>query len=225
MPQMRVEVRHLGAAIIDASQILPTGRSVAGFGGARFVEAKDPELGQAAVRAWNDWFYEEWYLAHPDRFIPNGLTYLADPDQGAEEIRRNAARGFRSVSLPERPHRIGLPTVFDSYWDPIIEACDETETVICLHVGSSGIEARPAGAPTLQLGATLFGQLSLGACAEWLWSGYGLHYPTLKIAMSEGGIGWVAMLLDRLVYRDGWPRIEGDQPSHTPMQRPAVGSR
>jgi len=44
----------------------------------------------------------------------------------------------------------------------------------------------------------LFGQLSLTACAEWLWSGYPVRHPDLKIAMSEGGIGWVAMLLDRL---------------------------
>jgi hypothetical protein len=50
----------------------------------------------------------------------------------------------------------------------------------------------------LQLGATLFGQLSLIACAEWLWSGYAARLPGVKIAMSEGGIGWVAMLLDRL---------------------------
>ena len=27
-----------------------------------------------------------------------------------------------------------------------------------------------------------------------------MQYPDLKIAMSEGGIGWVAMLLDRLDY-------------------------
>jgi predicted TIM-barrel fold metal-dependent hydrolase len=53
-------------------------------------------------------------------------------------------------------------------------------------------------APALALGATLFGQMSLSACAEWLWSGYAVRHPNLKIAMSEGGIGWVAMLLDRL---------------------------
>ena len=29
----------------------------------------------------------------------------------------------------------------------------------------------------LQLGATLFGQLSLTACAEWLWSGYAVRIP------------------------------------------------
>jgi predicted TIM-barrel fold metal-dependent hydrolase len=48
------------------------------------------------------------------------------------------------------------------------------------------------------LGATLFGQLSLTACAEWLWSGLPVRFPGVKVAMSEGGIGWVAMLLDRL---------------------------
>jgi hypothetical protein len=40
----------------------------------------------------------------------------------------------------------------------------------------------------------------MSACAEWLWSEYPAKRPTLKIALSEGGIGWVAMLLDRLDY-------------------------
>jgi hypothetical protein len=56
----------------------------------------------------------------------------------------------------------------------------------------------PRGCPPMQLAATLFGQMSLTACAEWLWSGWTLEYPGLKVAMSEGGIGWVAMLIDRL---------------------------
>ena len=56
----------------------------------------------------------------------------------------------------------------------------------------------PEGSPMLQLGATMFGQLSLAACSEWLWSEYPIKHPNLKIAMSEGGIGWVAMLMDRL---------------------------
>jgi predicted TIM-barrel fold metal-dependent hydrolase len=131
--------------------------------------------------------------------VPLGITYLSDPVLAVEEIHRNAARGFTSVTLPERPHAIGLPSLFDrEHWEPIIRACVETDTVISLHVGSAGMYPSPPGAPTLQLGATMFGQLSLAACAEWLWSGYALEHPKLKIAMSEGGIGWVAMLLDRL---------------------------
>ncbi|HEY8524387.1 MAG TPA: amidohydrolase family protein [Acidimicrobiales bacterium] len=171
---------------------------ITGFCGRVFSQARDQELGLAVTRAWNDWLYEEWYSPYPDRIIPLGITWLSDPEIGAEEIRRNAERGFRSVTLPERPHRIGFPSLFSGYWDPIIAACAETDTVISLHVGSSGGYDHPEGSPTLQLGATMFGQLSLSACAEWLWSRYPARYPELKIAMSEGGIGWVAMLLDRL---------------------------
>jgi predicted TIM-barrel fold metal-dependent hydrolase len=67
----------------------------------------------------------------------------------------------------------------------------------------------------LELGATLFGSMAFTSCAEWLWSGWPARYPSLKIAMSEGGIGWVAMLLDRLDnimsrsgYGLGWPDKE-----------------
>lgn len=92
-----------------------------------------------------------------------------------------------------------MPSIFDrEWWDPIVIACAETDTVICLHVGSTGVSDMPAGSPMVALGATLFGQLSLAACAEWLWSGFPVRHPNLKIAMSEGGIGWVAMLVDRL---------------------------
>jgi predicted TIM-barrel fold metal-dependent hydrolase len=180
---------------------------ITGFSGRVFSQCSDPELGLAVTRAWNDWFHDEWWQPYPDRSIPNGITFLTDPEIGAAEIRRNAARGFRSVTLPERPHQVGLPTVFSGYWDPIIAACADTGTVISLHVGSSGMADLPADSPRLQLGATLFGQLSLTACAEWLWSGIPVRFPDVKIAMSEGGIGWVAMLLDRLdniVTRSGY---------------------
>ena len=193
---IHARIRDMDINGVWASLSFPS--QITGFCGRVFSTAGDPELGLATTRAWNDWLFEEWYSPYPDRVIPLGITYLADPAAGAAEIRRNAERGFKSVALPERPHRIGLPSIFDEYWKPIIEACAETQTVISLHVGSSGIADLPAGSPAMVLGATLFGQLSLTACAEWLWSGWSLRHPELKIAMSEGGIGWVAMLLDRL---------------------------
>ncbi|MGZ8751501.1 MAG: amidohydrolase family protein [Acidimicrobiia bacterium] len=171
---------------------------ITGFCGSVFSRCSDPELGLAVTRAWNDWFFDEWYGSHPDRFVPMGITFLGDPDLGAAEIRRNAARGFTAVTLPEQPHRIGMPSIFSGWWDPIIAACAETQTVICLHVGSTGVVDMPDDAPMVPLAATLFGQLSLTACTEWLWSGAPVHFPDVKIAMSEGGIGWVAMLHDRL---------------------------
>jgi predicted TIM-barrel fold metal-dependent hydrolase len=193
---IHARIRDMDVNGVWASLNFPS--MITGFCGRVYSQAKDPALGLAVTRAWNDWLFEEWYSPYPERIIPLGLTWLADPEVGAAEIRRNADRGFRSVTLPERPHRIGYPSLFSGYWDPIIAACAETDTVISLHVGSSGGYEQPPDAPALQLGATMFGQLSLSACAEWLWSGYAVKHPDLKIAMSEGGIGWVAMLLDRL---------------------------
>jgi predicted TIM-barrel fold metal-dependent hydrolase len=189
-------VRDMDINGVWASMNFPS--MITGFCGRVFAQIDDLDLGYATTQAWNDWLYEEWWQPATDRIIPLGLTFLADPEKGAAEIRRNAARGFVAVTLPERPQNIGFPSLFSGYWDPIVQACAETDTVIALHVGSSGGYPSPADAPALQLGATMFGQLSLAACAEWLWSGYPLKYPNLKITMSEGGIGWVAMLLDRL---------------------------
>jgi predicted TIM-barrel fold metal-dependent hydrolase len=212
---VEARIRDMDVNGVWASLNFPS--QITGFCGRVFFSAADQQLGLACVRAWNDWLFEEWYEPHPDRIVPMGITYLADPRLAADEIRRNAARGFTSVTFPERPHAIGLPSLWDrDHWDPIIEACVETDTVVSLHVGSSGMHPFPPGAPGLQLGATLFGQLSLGACAEWLWSGHPLRHPTLKIAMSEGGIGWVAMLLDRLdniVDRSGYGMGWAERPA------------
>jgi predicted TIM-barrel fold metal-dependent hydrolase len=75
----------------------------------------------ACIRAWNDWLFEAGTVPYPERIVPLGITYLSDPELAVAEIRRNADRGFTSVTLPERPHEIGLPSLWDrNHWDPII---------------------------------------------------------------------------------------------------------
>ena len=193
-----------------ASVNFPSG--VTGFGGTLFSELEDPDFGLACVRAWNDWLFECWHSPFPDRIVPLGITFLSDPQKGAEEIRRNAKRGFTAVTMPEQPHNQGLPPIFDPSWEPIIRACAETDTVLNLHVASSGFPKMPPGAPLLELGATLFQAMAFESCAQWLWSGWPAKYPELRIAMSEGGIAWVAGLIDRVDtimtrsgYGRGWP--------------------
>ena len=187
---------------------------ITGFCGTVYAMCTDRELGLATMRAWNDWMFEEWYSPYPDRIIPLGLTYMTDPKEGAKEIRRNAERGFRAVSMPERPQCIGLPSLFSGYWDPIVEACADTDTAISLHAGNTGVydlgDVSAGGNyasdhlglgiahARLEVGLALFPQLALCAATEWLFSGYPARFPSIKITLAEGGIGWVAMLLDRL---------------------------
>jgi predicted TIM-barrel fold metal-dependent hydrolase len=172
---------------------------ISGFCGRIFSQSDHQELGLAVTRAWNDWMHEEWAGRYPDRLVAMGITWLTDPETGADEIRRNAERGFTSVTLPELPHRIGLPSLHTRYWDPILAACEETDTVISLHVGSSGVEPPAPGAPG-GVSAVLFPVGSMQAATDWLWSGAPVRFPHLKIVMAEGGMGWVPMLLDRLDY-------------------------
>jgi len=195
---------------IWASLNFPSG--VTGFGGTLFSETKDQELGMACVRAWNDWLFEAWYGPYPERIVPLAITFLSDPEKGAEEIRRNAKRGFKSVTIPEQPHLLDYPTCYSDHWEPIVRACAETDTVLSLHVGSSGPVLGPKGAPMLELGATMFQAQAFTSCAQWLWSPWPVKYPDLKITMSEGGIAWVAGLIDRLAnimersgYGGRWP--------------------
>ena len=93
-------VKDMDTAGIWAMLNFPS--QISGFCGRVFFAADDVEVGADAVRAWNDWLFTEWYLAHPERIIPCGIAFLADPDLAVAEIRRNADRGFVSVSLPMR---------------------------------------------------------------------------------------------------------------------------
>ncbi|HUJ64782.1 MAG TPA: amidohydrolase family protein [Acidimicrobiales bacterium] len=169
-----------------------------GFAGQRLQIGRDPELALATVRAWNDWHLEAWAGSHPDRIIPCQIPWLLDPHVGAEEIRRNAIRGFKAVTFSEAPQKLGLPSLHSGHWDPVMRACAETGTVVNIHIGSSGTSPATADdAPADTVGVLFFGY-AMFAAVDWLYSLIPVRYPDLKICMSEGGIGWVAGLLDRL---------------------------
>jgi predicted TIM-barrel fold metal-dependent hydrolase len=172
---------------------------VAGFGGGRLQTiTKDRELAKACVRAWNDWHQEAWVGSHPHRFIGNQLPWLLDPLEGAAEVRRNAERGAQALTFPEQPERMGLPSMFTDHWDPILRACEETDTVVCIHTGSGGaLPDLGDGAPP-SLASLVFGSYALIPTAVWLYSMVPVRFPDIKICVSEGGISWVPGLLDRL---------------------------
>jgi predicted TIM-barrel fold metal-dependent hydrolase len=173
---------------------------VSGFCGAVYSRANDHELGLACMRAFNDWHLEVWAGTHPDRIIPLQLPWLVDVEVAAAEVRKNAARGFKAVSFPEFPARLGFPSIFSGKWDPFFAACEETDTVVCLHTGSAGWAPLASGDPPFEIMPTLFPVNAVIAAGEWLWSGVPLRFPGLNIAMSEGGLGWVPMLMDRVDY-------------------------
>jgi predicted TIM-barrel fold metal-dependent hydrolase len=180
-----------------------------GFVGQRLtLWPKDDDVALAALRAYNDWHLESWCGTDPDRFVPQQLAFLRDPVVAAEEIRRNAARGFKCVSFSEAPHKLGLPSIHSGYWEPFFAACAETQTVINLHVGSAGETPSTSDDAPLSIIGALFAASSFTYTFDWLLSGIPMRYPDIKICMSEGGIGWVGAVVDRIDHMN--VRIEED---------------
>jgi predicted TIM-barrel fold metal-dependent hydrolase len=189
--------------------------SLVGFAGVRLQGFQDPEFGLACMRAWNDWHIEEWVGAYPNRFIACQIPWLNDAQIGAAEIHRNAARGVKAVTFPELPGKLGFAPLVSTFWDPFFAACEETGTIVCVHTGSAGTSVMSEG--NEQSLGTLFGSgHSIVTAIEWLHAGIAARYPDIKICLSEGGIGWIPCLMDRLDhqvgYRDSKPNfaVAGD---------------
>ncbi|MEU2000766.1 amidohydrolase family protein [Rhodococcus sp. NPDC019627] len=193
-PLARVE--DMNRAGILASLSFPT---VTRFCGQLFMEASDREFGFSCLQAYNDWHLEEWAGAAPGRFIPLILIPMWDPALAAKEMERCAAKGATAFCFSENPEPLGLPTIHDKdrFWDPVMAAANDLEMVVSMHVGSSSTVPRiSADAPfmaNLAWGATR----TSGAMLTWLFSSMFQRYPNLKIALSEGEIGWMPYFLER----------------------------
>jgi predicted TIM-barrel fold metal-dependent hydrolase len=181
------------------------------FAGTGFLEAQDKELASLIVEAYNDWMIDEWAGSYPDRFIPMIITQLWDPALGAKEIERAAAKGAKAITFTENPATLGLPSFWTKHWDPVFAAASETGLSLCLHIGTSGKLVLPAPEATMAVPISLCGLNAMSACADLIYSGILHRHPTVKIALSEGGAGWVPYLVERMDYTWERTRIDVDK--------------
>ncbi|HWS46014.1 MAG TPA: amidohydrolase family protein [Acidimicrobiia bacterium] len=167
------------------------------FCGQTFLEAKDREVARLCVDAYNDWMVEEWCAGSDGRLVPLCIVPLWDPQLAADEVRRNAARGVRAVCFSEIPAYLGLPSIHSGDWDPFFAACQETGTVVCLHIGSgTKMPSTSADAP-LSVAITIGYGNCMNSLADWLFSGKLAQFPGLRLLYAESQIGWIPYLLER----------------------------
>ncbi|MFI6584530.1 amidohydrolase family protein [Embleya sp. NPDC050493] len=170
------------------------------FCGQTFLEAEDSDLATLCIRAYNDWMIEEWCGGSGGRLLPLCIVPLWDPHAAAAEVRRNAERGCRAVAFTELPTNLGLPSIHDRdrHWDPFLAACDETGTVVCMHIGSgSRMPVTSPDAPEGVRMALTFANAQY-SFVDWLMSGVLARFHNLRIAYSEGQIGWMPFVLERV---------------------------
>jgi predicted TIM-barrel fold metal-dependent hydrolase len=186
-------IKDMNAGGMLASMNFP---SFPGFAG-RLFATDDPDFSLALVQAYNDWHIDEWCGAYPGRFIPMALPVIWDAQLCADEVRRVSKKGVHSLTFTENPAAMGYPSFHDDFWTPLWKALVDTQTVLCVHIGSSGRLAMPAPDSPPDVMITLQPMNIVQAAADLLWSKPIKDYPDLKIALSEGGTGWIPYFLER----------------------------
>ncbi|HYF44621.1 MAG TPA: amidohydrolase family protein, partial [Acidimicrobiales bacterium] len=98
----------------------------------------------------------------------------------------------------ENPATLGYKSFHDAAWDPLWKAAVDENVVISIHLGSSGQLAVTAPDAPVDVMITLQPMNICAAAADLLWSRVIKQFPDLRIALSEGGTGWIPYFVDRL---------------------------
>lgn len=190
-------IRDMNVNGVLASMNFP---SLAGFTGQLFYTCQDKDIALELLQAYNDWHLDEWCGTYPGRMIPLGVPPIWDPQLMAAEVYRLSEKGCHAFTFSENPEKLGLPSFHTDHWDPFWRACVETKTVVCMHIGSSSQLVTTASDAPIDTLITLQPMNIVLCAADLLWSPTLRKFPDLRIALSEGGIGWVPYFLERVDY-------------------------
>jgi predicted TIM-barrel fold metal-dependent hydrolase len=194
--RQRERLADMDANHVEASICFPN--TLPRFCGQTFSEAADRELGLLCVKAYNDWMIGEWCAGDgAGRLIPLTIVPLWDVDLAAAEVRRCAELGSHAVTFPENPHALGFASIHSGRWDPFFLALVETETVCCMHIGSSSKMPQTTPDAPFIISSTLTFQNTMGSVLDFTFSGTLARFPGLRLAYSEGQVGWLPYLVER----------------------------
>ena len=189
---------------VHATVLMP---HVIGFAGERLRLVGDAALWSAAVRVYNDFALDEFCATDRQRLFGAAILPLHDPTGAVMEVQRAAASGARAVSFPSDLAGLGLPTLYDGAWDPVLDAIAEAGLALTIHIGAGPVTEGPVGTRL-----ALANLDAPRAAVDVVHSRVLLKRPTLRVVFVEGGTAWLPYLSERLDFflkRDGvWPRGE-----------------
>ena len=134
------------------------------------------------------------------RLIPLTLIPLWDPVAAAAEIHRCANKGSFAVAFSENPFPLGLPSIHDKdrFWDPFFVACQEADTIVNMHIGSSSKMPTTSPDAPFSVSSTITFANAMGSMCDYILSGMFVRFPKLKIAYAEGQVGWMPYVVERM---------------------------
>jgi predicted TIM-barrel fold metal-dependent hydrolase len=170
-----------------------------------------------STRAFNT-ALAEWASADPERLVVSYQIPIHDIEAAVAEVHWAVSNGCKSLQLPVFPAELGLPDYWDTRYDPLWTAIQDTNLPICLHIGlNTGLDDLARRDPTPQRG--IFVPMVPLSSAEqlgmWIMGGVFERFRELKVVFVEPGIGWVAW----------WLNIVDDMATRQGYDYPAISQR
>jgi predicted TIM-barrel fold metal-dependent hydrolase len=190
--------------------------------GAVLSWGKDHKINLRMIQAYNDWQIDEWSAAYPGRIIPLSVIPLWDAQLAAEEVKRVAAKGCHAITFSDNPAKRGFASVHDPFWEPLWKACSDNKVVINCHIGTGSQPPHPSDLSPMNAWITAMPISVANAAADWLHLEALLRYPDMKVALSEGSIGWIPYFLERAEFSNQqhiWTNVDWKGKSPTEVFR------
>ena len=186
--------------------------NILGFGGHRSASV-GPELRLVLVQIYND-AMAEMQQESGGRLYPMALLPWWDVKEAVKETERAAGMGLKGININPDPHSskivTGLPPLYNPYWDPLWEICQDKNLPVNFHLGASdqgedfygtsfwpgfdrGTRVVVGSAMMFFNNARILGNLLLCGLLD--------RFEKLNFVSVESGIGWIPFMLEALTYQ------------------------
>jgi predicted TIM-barrel fold metal-dependent hydrolase len=171
----------------------------------------DPDLTMVAVRAFNDWLYEDWTYGYQGRIITTPIVTPAVLDQGIAELDRLLERGAKAVLM--RPAPVaglrGTKSPFLPEYDAFWARVQEAGIPVVMHASDSGYQDylntwEGTSGEYVAFKPKTFAYVADGgrsiqdALASAVCHGMLTRFPGVKLISVENGGSWVGLLVKNL---------------------------
>ncbi len=171
-----------------------------GMDGIVFKHLENQDDALVLLRAYNDWHIDEWAGSYPGRIIPMAIVPYWNIPAAVAEVKRVVAKGCHAVSFSANPAHHGCPSIHDPAWEPLWKICAENEVVLNLHISTGGTAPHSSNDTPIDAWISMGSGSVIFTASDWLYLTALDRYPNLKIALTEGGMGWVPWMLERAEY-------------------------
>lgn len=193
---MGKRVQFLDAEGIDYQVLFPT------LGLLWEGEVREPQLAAALCRAYNTWAFEIC-AGHLDRLFPAAHISLRDPALAAQEMKRVAKLGGRSVMVGSAP--VHGKSFGHTDYDEIWATAQDLNLAVSIHpaankeyLGSAWYRDRNPGFMFISMNVIQDPRMAL---STMVYDGALERFPALRVGTVESMASWVGEWIERFEYR------------------------